>query len=100
MNDVPQPIIDSLVNVGLVEASDAQLAGGGPFQWINTFLHDEWRKLNHPPSPAELRAAREDPMFGPTVSAKLTGAPMPPFKEVLKMTPGLLAEIAAAVSAS
>ena len=94
MMDVPQAIIDAVVQSGLVQAQDAQLAGGGPWAWINTLLHDEWRKLNHPATPDEVNAAKADPVFGPTVSAKLAGVPLPPFKEVLKMTPSVLGEIA------
>lgn len=94
MMDVPQAIIDAVAQVGLVNPQDAQLAGGGPWAWINTLLHDEWRKLNHPATPDEVNAAKADPVFGPFVSAKLAGTPMPAFKEVLKMSPSVLGEIA------
>lgn len=94
MMDVPQAIIDAVARIGLVNPADAQLAGGGPWAYINTLLHDEWAKLNHKPTPEEVAAAMADPVFGPTVSAKLSGVPIPPFKEVLKMTPSVLGEIA------
>jgi len=94
MMDVPQAIIDRVAEIGLVTPSDAQLAGGGPWAYINTLLHDEWAKLNHKPSPEELKAAGDDPVFGPFVKAKLSGAPMVPFKEVLKMSPSVLGDIA------
>ena len=100
MNDVPQPIIDSLATLGLVSAADAQMAGGGPYQWITTLLHDEWRKLNHPPSPEEVAALKADPVYGPAVTAKLAGVPLPPFKEVLKNTPGAISEITKASTAA
>src|SRR5216684_1499156 len=94
MMDVPQAIIDAVAQIGLVNPQDAQLAGGGPWAWINTLLHDEWRKLNHKATPDEVNAATADPVFGPFVSAKLSGTPLPSFKEVLKMTPSVLGAIA------
>lgn len=93
MADVPQAIIDAVANTGLVNAQDAQLAGGGPWAWINTLLHDEWRKLNHPPSPEEVAALKADPVFGPGATAALTGKPMPAFKELLKTTPSVIGEM-------
>ncbi|HEY2675457.1 MAG TPA: hypothetical protein VGI65_00710 [Steroidobacteraceae bacterium] len=93
MMDVPQAIIDSLAQVGIISAQDAQLAGGGPWAYINTLLHDEWRKLNHPPSDEEMAALRADPVFGPAAAAALAGRPLPSFKEVLKATPGVIGEM-------
>ena len=93
MADVPQAIIDAVANIGLVSAQDAQLAGGGPWAWINTLLHDEWRKLNHPPSPEEVAALKADPVFGPGATAVLSGKPMPGFKELLKVTPSTIGSL-------
>ena len=97
MMDVPQAIIDRLAAIGLVTPSDAQLAGGGPWAWINTFLHDEWLKWNHPATPEEIKAAEADPLIGPVLRAKLAGTPLPSFKEVLKMSPSVLGDIAGTV---
>jgi len=93
--DVPKPIIDQLVTLGIMPDEMGQLATGSPLATAEAALSSWWHRINHPPTKKELEAAEADPMIGPVIKTTLAGKKIPPFKEILKGAPAEIAGILA-----